>query len=121
MLFSLQYARYPNIFPYDNNRVVLQSPISGVNYINASHITGGKSGHITSRALIEEQPQTNVARFENLNIIASQGPLPNSCAHHLQMIFENKLEIVLMLTKLKEGNNTGKIYSYITHSFQWFA
>ena len=49
-----------------------------------------------------------MARFSNINFFASQGPLQNTCVHHLQMIFEHDIDIVILLTKLKENDNRGK-------------
>ena len=46
--------------------------------------------------------ESNPARFSNINFIASQGPLPNTCVHHLQMIFEQKVDFVIMLTRCEE-------------------
>ena len=40
--------------------------------------------------------------------IAAQGPLPSTVIHFLQMIMENEVEIVVMLTKLQEENSEGK-------------
>jgi protein tyrosine phosphatase len=34
--------------------------------------------------------------------IAAQGPLPQSIPHFLQMIIENEVKAIVMLTKLKE-------------------
>ena len=47
-------------------------------------------------------------KFSNINFIASQGPLPNTCKHHLQMIFELEIDFVIMLTKCEEGEKKGK-------------
>ena len=47
-------------------------------------------------------------KFSNINFIASQGPLPNTCVHHLQMIFELEIDFVIMLTKCEEGEKKGK-------------
>jgi protein tyrosine phosphatase len=57
-----------------------------------------------------KQPNNNSgdpARFLNINFFASQGPLPNTCAHHLQMIFENNIDFVIMLTKVTEEDGKG--------------
>ena len=112
--------------PYDFNRVRLQTPIHGIDYINASHITGIKSDLHPNResrfgdmsfkiSQTKKSSDTSVdiarladpARFSNINFIASQGPLSNTCAHHLQMIFENNIDIVIMLTNVSEDNKGG--------------
>ena len=77
------FARYSNIIPYDKNRVILRTPISNCDYVNASWIT-----HSLSRG--------------SRTFIAAQGPLKETVRHFLQMILENKIKCVVMLTKLKE-------------------
>ena len=114
--------RWPNIQPYDFNRVRLKTPINGTDYINASHITGINANPYQNREsrfkdmsfkmIAQNKAQANnnsgdPAKFSNINFFASQGPLPNTCAHHLQMIFENGIDIVIMLTKTTEDDNKG--------------
>ena len=106
--------RYTNIIPFDHNRVQLHTPINGTDYINASNITGINADLLASResrykdtAIKLNNPpnfksESNPARFSNINFIASQGPLPNTCVHHLQMIFEQKVDFVIMLTRCEE-------------------
>ena len=100
-----------NILPFDYNRVRLKTPINGTDYINASYITGIKSNQLQGKSNDNERRSVNhssdLARFSNINFFASQGPLPNTCAHHLQMIFENDIYIVIMLTKIKEADRFG--------------
>ena len=67
------------ILPYDDNRVILNAHIDDTDYINASWITGRRE-------------------------IATQGPLPNTVIHFLQMICEQNVEAIVMLTKTIEGN-----------------
>ena len=78
------FYRYRNIVPYDHNRVVLQKPIKGSNYINASWIKNEKS------------------EAEFPTFIAAQGPLAHTIPHFLQMVVENKVKVIVMLTKLTE-------------------
>ena len=68
-----------------------------MDYINASWITTSKR-----RESIEECP-INDSSCSKISFIASQGPLPSSCAHHLQMIHEQKIDVVVMLSNLEEG------------------
>ena len=103
--------RYTNILPYDFNRVKLKVPANDVDYINASYITGTASG--TLGTLVQEDLNTNIgedpanpARWSNINFIACQGPLPGTAAHHLEMISENKIDIVVMLTRIEEKNKS---------------
>ena len=60
----------------------LEEDIDGEDYINASWIRG-------------EQ------------IIASQGPLPNTVVHFLQMIVEQKIDSIVMLCKSLEEDKSG--------------
>ena len=66
----------------------LKEDIDGENYINASWIKG-------------EQ------------IIASQGPLPNTIVHFLQMIIEQKIDAIVMLCKTLEEDKSGEITNNI--------
>ena len=75
-------------------------PINGVDYINASYITGDLSRYslMASEAMLDENVRDDPddpSRWSNINFIACQGPLPETTVHHLQMIFENKIDIVV--------------------------
>ena len=104
--------RFGNIHPYDFNRVKLINKIGGMDYINASHITGEKSTNPDNLGSIDimdddvKDDKDNPARFSNINFIACQGPLPNTLTHHLQMLHENKVDIVVMLTRCKEKDKS---------------
>ena len=68
--------------PYDDNRVELKEPIEeDVDYINASWINGQ---------------------------IAAQGPMQHTTPHFLQMLIEQKIQMVIMLTKTEEALKDGK-------------
>ena len=82
-----------NILPYNKNRVKLQDPIDGCDYVNASWITAG--------IYSENIPCSNIA------FMACQGPMKNTSPHHWQMIYENDVNIIVMLTKFKETKNNG--------------
>ena len=75
--------RYRNILPYDRSRVVLNGDpaVPGSDYINASHIPG----------LLVPQ------RF-----ITSQGPKENTVGDFWQMLWENRIRHVVMVTKVME-------------------
>ena len=99
--------RFGNIHPYDFNRILLKKPIDGVDYINASHISGEASQNVdmASQDTLDENVRDDPedpSRWSNINFMACQGPLPNTTTHHLQMIFENKIDIVVMLTACQE-------------------
>ena len=109
---AMIHFRYPNILPYDFNRVKLKAAINGMDYINASFITGIHSGSNefkTSGQITKTDFQDFPARFSNISFLASQGPLANTCAHHLQMILENNIQLVIMLTKIREGDGRGEV------------
>eukprot|EP00094_Tigriopus_californicus_P006600 TCALIF_06356-PA protein Name:"Similar to Ptprc Receptor-type tyrosine-protein phosphatase C (Mus musculus)" AED:0.06 eAED:0.06 QI:0/0.66/0.28/1/0.66/0.71/7/35/688 len=76
--------RYSNILPYDHSIVRLQENILGTQYVNASFIHG-----------IDD----------NLTVIAAQGPTIETVPHFLQMICENSIHFVIMLTNPKEKNS----------------
>ena len=66
-----------NILPYDENRVVLESPYFKCNYINASWL-------------------------ENYQFIASIHPTGETLQDFLQMIYQTEASMVIMLTTRKE-------------------
>lgn len=68
--------RFRNVLPYDFNRVCL----TGHNtYINASHIAAPVGD-------------------EECHYIACQGPLPQTCENFWQMIWEQDVSVIMMLT-----------------------
>ena len=83
-----------------------------MDYVNASYITGEKAKNPDNPGSIDildddvKDDKENPARFSNINFIACQGPLPNTIVHHLQMLHENKVDIVVMLTNLKEKDKS---------------
>ena len=95
------FVRCQNILPYDHNRVKLIKPISEVDYINASWIT---TVNPSKTDLTPQNSSSSAATF-----IASQGPLLNTCTHHLQMIHEQKIDLVIMLAQLEEGGGKTNI------------
>ena len=85
----------------------MKTPIDGVDYVNASYITGDLS--TDSEIPSQERGDDNVrddpddpSRWSNINFMACQGPLKETNVHHLQMIFENKVDVIVMLTRCKE-------------------
>ena len=38
-----------------------------------------------------------------VTFLAAQGPTADTCVHHLQLIHEQEVDIVVMLTKLEES------------------
>ncbi|CAM4667114.1 unnamed protein product [Lepidochelys kempii] len=77
--------RYKSVIPYDHCRVVLQSANVGADYINASYVDSYRSPHF---------------------FIAAQGPLPGTVGDFWQMIWQEKVSVIVMLTGLVEQNKT---------------
>ncbi|CAK8696658.1 tyrosine-protein phosphatase non-receptor type 4-like [Clavelina lepadiformis] len=84
--------RYRDVLPYDSSRVSLSG--SSSNYINANYVN----------IKIPGTDWTN-------HYIASQGPLPNTCADFWTMIWEQKANFIVMLTVLLERGRT-KCHQY---------
>ncbi|KAM6230498.1 receptor-type tyrosine-protein phosphatase kappa-like [Porphyrio hochstetteri] len=77
--------RYKSVIPYDHCRVVLQPSDTGNDYINASYVDSYRS-----------------PRF----FIAAQGPLPGTVLDFWQMVWQEKISVIVMLTSLVEQNKT---------------
>ncbi|XP_054903710.1 tyrosine-protein phosphatase non-receptor type 3 isoform X2 [Poeciliopsis prolifica] len=86
--------RYRDVLPYDDTRVVL---LGKEDYINASHITVAP-------------PESGVC----LRYIAAQGPLPQTCTHFWQTVWEQQTHTIIMLTTLTERGRT-KCHQYWPH------
>ena len=80
-------SRYGNILPYDHSRVKLATQGLYKDYINASWISSGGT----------------------ISFIAAQGPLLRTVPQFLQMISDNKVTVVVMLTKVMEKAKNGKM------------
>ncbi|ELT96726.1 hypothetical protein CAPTEDRAFT_172805 [Capitella teleta] len=81
---NIDRNRFKDVLPYDDNRVKLTpSKSNPLGYINASHI----------RLKIAD---------ENWWYIAAQGPMDNTAQHFWQMVWEQEVEVIAMLTKLME-------------------
>jgi protein tyrosine phosphatase len=85
-IIALLFIRYTNILPYDHSRVHLQAATT-------------ESGHYINANWIAE---TGCNRC-----IAAQGPLPQTVSHFLQMVHENKVAVIIALTKLEEKDSEG--------------
>ncbi|CAB3382748.1 Hypothetical predicted protein [Cloeon dipterum] len=89
---NLYKNRYPDIKSYDQTRVKL-AQVDGVassDYINANFVIGYK---------------------ERKKFICAQGPMENTVNDFWRMIWEQHLELVLMLTNLEEYSKT-KCFKY---------
>ncbi|CAO2580880.1 Tyrosine-protein phosphatase non-receptor type 3 [Lemmus lemmus] len=88
---NLDKNRYKDVLPYDSTRVLLQG---NEDYINASYVN-------------MEMPAANLVN----KYIAAQGPLPHTCAQFWQVVWDQKLSLVVMLTTLTERGRT-KCHQY---------
>ncbi|XP_048079095.2 tyrosine-protein phosphatase non-receptor type 3 isoform X10 [Ursus arctos] len=88
---NLDKNRYKDVLPYDTTRVLLQG---NEDYINASYVN-------------MEIPAANLVN----KYIAAQGPLPHTCAQFWQVIWDQKLSLIVMLTTLTERGRT-KCHQY---------
>lgn len=82
--------RYKDILPYDDIRVRLKSADN--DYVNASPVVLEGPGF-------------------RLSYIASQGPKDNTAEHFWQMVHENNVSVICMLTTLTEGGRP-KCFQY---------
>ncbi|XP_055884714.1 receptor-type tyrosine-protein phosphatase S-like [Biomphalaria glabrata] len=75
--------RYKNICPYDHSRVHLEinTDQNELDYINASYIRGFN---------------------DEVNFIATQGPQKSTISDFIRMLWEQRIDIVVMLTDLVE-------------------
>ncbi|XP_055544651.1 tyrosine-protein phosphatase 69D [Wyeomyia smithii] len=84
---NIHKNRYPDIKSYDQTRVKLSTlnGLSGSDYINANFVIGYK---------------------ERKKFICAQGPMDSTIVDFWRMIWEQHLEIIVMLTNLEEYNKT---------------
>lgn len=80
--------RFRDVVPYEENRLELvPTKENNTGYINASHIKVTISG-------------------EEWHYIATQGPLPNTCQDFWQMIWEQGVNVIAMVTAEEEGGRS---------------
>ncbi|KAF2000052.1 tyrosine-protein phosphatase-like protein non-receptor [Amniculicola lignicola CBS 123094] len=83
--------RYNNIWPYEHSRVKLEGVVDGgCDYVNANHI----------------QPA-----WSNKRYVATQGPLPATFNDFWNMVWQQDIRVVVMLTSEKEGGQI-KAHNY---------
>lgn len=107
---NISKNRYKNILPYDYTRVILRKPMSFLSrndnnttdkldsdYINANYIK-----------LVDEETigrQTKPVPHSKI-YIATQGPLPNTVNDFWWMVWQEKSDCILMVTKeIERGKN----------------
>ncbi|XP_065938709.1 receptor-type tyrosine-protein phosphatase alpha isoform X2 [Magallana gigas] len=81
LLQNIPKNRFKTTFPYDHSRVVLQSSTDG-DYINANYIKNTD---------------------DDVAYIASQGPKPKTVGDFWQMVWQENVFVIAMVTNLKEG------------------
>lgn len=80
--------RFRDVVPYEDNRVELvPNKENNAGYINASHIK-------------------MVIRGEEWHYLATQGPLANTCADFWQMVWEQGVNVIAMVTAEEEGGRS---------------
>lgn len=93
---NLILNRYKDVLPYDDTRVRLSG--EGNDYINASHVF-----HDTGKAVFK--------------YIVAQGPKENTSGDFWQMVWENQVRIIAMVTTLVEKGEMQKA----RHSLSWIC
>lgn len=83
---NMDKNRYKDVLPYDVTRVVLQG---NEDYINANYVD------------MSIPPDGPVNKY-----IATQGPLPHTCGHFWQVVWDHRLSLIIMLTTLTERGRT---------------
>ncbi|KAF2834938.1 hypothetical protein M501DRAFT_943056 [Patellaria atrata CBS 101060] len=83
--------RYNSIWPYEHTRVKIQGVGKGeCDYVNASHIS---------------------SPWSNKHYIATQGPLPTTFADFWNVVWQQDVRVIVMLTAEKEGGQL-KAHNY---------
>ncbi|KAL1301779.1 hypothetical protein AAFC00_005975 [Neodothiora populina] len=83
--------RYNNIWPYEHTRVKLQDvPDHACDYVNASHVTSSRS---------------------HKKYIATQGPIPATFTDFWNVVWQQDVRVIVMLTAEKEGGQV-KAHNY---------
>nr|XP_022294926.1 receptor-type tyrosine-protein phosphatase kappa-like [Crassostrea virginica] len=80
---NISKNRYKTIFPYDHSRVVLKTPIDNSDYINANYIKDSD---------------------EKIAYIATQGPKNSTINDFWQMVWQENVTQIVMLTNLMEDD-----------------
>ncbi|XP_038248727.1 tyrosine-protein phosphatase non-receptor type 3 isoform X2 [Dermochelys coriacea] len=88
---NMDKNRYKDVLPYDATRIILQG---NEDYINANYVN-------------MEIPSAGIVN----RYIATQGPLPHTCANFWQVVWDHRLSLIIMLTTLTERGRT-KCHQY---------
>ena len=74
--------------PFDQNRVMLQTPIKGSDYVNASWIQNVKENGLYDDVY-------GFLHWTTMNIILTQNPTPDARQHYLQLINEQRIDALI--------------------------
>ncbi|XP_061445630.1 tyrosine-protein phosphatase non-receptor type 3 isoform X3 [Rhineura floridana] len=88
---NMDKNRYKDVLPYDTTRVILKG---NDDYINANYVN------------MEIPPAGIMNKY-----MATQGPLPHTCGHFWQAVWDHRLSLIIMLTTLTERGRT-KCHQY---------
>ncbi|XP_044308300.1 tyrosine-protein phosphatase non-receptor type 3 isoform X5 [Varanus komodoensis] len=83
---NMDKNRYKDVLPYDKTRVILKG---NDDYINANYVN-------------MEIPSAGIMN----KYIATQGPLPHTCTHFWQAVWDHRVSLIIMLTTLTERGRT---------------
>lgn len=98
LLENIPRNRFSDVLPYEENRVRLTPTADNrTGYINASHV---------SASVGDSQ------RF----YIAAQGPMQTTAKSFWQMVWENHVGVVVMLTDIEDDQGNEKCYQYWPHA-----
>ena len=90
-------------------------------YINASWMNADHSEDLKK----DMYPTLKNDVCSNISFMSCQGPLPNTCDRHLQLIFEQKIDVVVMLTQLEESiansQYTLNIFEYYINIYYYYT
>ena len=94
------FNRYNNMFPYENNRVMLTTTDTNLqsDYINASRMDLNARG--TSDL---------ISNGVSIKIIIAQGPNKLTTPYFLQMCIQNDVKLIVMVTQLDEKDKNGTL------------
>ena len=108
------FTRYKNILPYDHTRITLKEAFiypgtedEKCDYVNASWITNSDGKEANGNKSNSTKTRKVPDPCSNISFMACQGPTPVTCHYHLQMIHEQRADIVVMLTRLVEVAGQG--------------
>ncbi|OXB77920.1 UNVERIFIED_CONTAM: hypothetical protein H355_015206 [Colinus virginianus] len=107
--------RIREVVPYEENRVELvPTKENNTGYINASHIKFTVLNPVESKQFLNEDPGWLSLLYhilvtvggEEWHYIATQGPLPHTCHDFWQMVWEQGVNVIAMVTAEEEGGRS---------------